>query len=112
MTGSWLKEYKSYIVDFVIDELDDEELMKFSIIFKFPNGLGAVVEFESDNTKTLDDYYTHAINIKVEMLDKNGKKFTDESFEMIRSNSSLYEYCKRFVSVYEVEDFLEEVRDI
>lgn len=112
MKGSWFKEYKNYIVDFVIDELDDEELMKFSIIFKFPNGFGAVVEFESDNTKTLDDYYTHAININVEMLDKNGEKFTDESYERNRISRFPYEHREELVLPYQVEHFLETVRYI
>lgn len=111
-TNSWLKEYKSYIEDFVINDLFDDELMSFSIIFKFPNGYGAEVKFESDNTKTLDDYYVHAIDISVEMLDKDGEKFTADSDEKKRISEFLDRYCNRRVISYEVEDFLEAVMHI
>ena len=110
MTGSWLKEYKAFIEDFVINKISDEELMSFSIVFKFPNGYGVVVEFESDDTKTLDDYYTHAIEINVEMLDKDGKRFTKETFEKASIKTFPYTYREEGLLPSQVEHFLEEVR--
>ena len=112
MTGSWLKEYKSFIEEFVINKIFDEELMSFSIIFKFPNGFGVVVEFESDDTKTLDDYYTHAINLNVEMLDKNGERFTDESYERNRIGRFPHSRREELILPYQVEYYLQQVRYI
>ena len=48
----WLKEYRKYISNIVVFEntdqeffADESEITKFGIIFKFPNGYHAIVEF-------------------------------------------------------------------
>lgn len=112
ITGSWLKEYKCFITDFRINNIFGDELMNFCIIFKFSNGFGAIVEFQSDNTKTLDQNYMHTIEINVEMLDKNGERFTEESFEKNRIDGFPDKHRKMFVLPYQVELFLKEVKAI
>lgn len=107
MTASWLKEFQKYIADIQIFRTFEEELLHFGIIFKFPNGYGVKLEFEADTfIMCTDDYIKPAINLHVEMLDKNGMQYSEESFKLVRTNSFPVRHREQFVDVEYVEEYL------
>jgi len=112
MGRSWFKEYQQYIEDIrLVKTLNEEELRSFAIIFKFPNGYGVRITFESDpNYALLDgDYDEHAINVYVAMLNKDGNWFKRQTFEEVKTKYFPDQYEKEYVSPAEVEKYLEKV---
>lgn len=113
MTVSWLKEYQKYIADIQIFRLFEEELLHFGIIFKFPNGFGVKIEFEADSfIMCTDDYIKPAINIHVEMLDKNGMNYSEETFKMVKTEKFPVMHRIEFVEVETVELYLKSVYEL
>jgi len=112
MGRSWFKDYQKYIEDIrLIKTLNEQEVRSFAIVFKFPNGYGVRVTFESDpNYALLDgDYDEHAINVNVAMINKDGNWFTSETFEKVKNQYFPNQYEKEYVSPIEVEEYLEKV---
>lgn len=113
MTQSWLKDYAKYVVDFQIlrtcNDVEDE-LALLGIIFKFPNGYGVRVEFESDDVFCLEA--DPAINVHVEMLDKNGMQYTEDTFKKARTKKFPNQHRVQFIFYSEVEKFLEKIKKL
>ena len=107
MAESWLKEYHKYIVDIQTFRFFEDELHHFGIVLKFPNGYGVRVEFEADTfIMCTDDYIKPAINIHVEMLDRNGVRYTEKSFEEIRTEKFPDKHRYEFVLHSYAEEFI------
>lgn len=113
MAVSWLKDFQKHIVDIQIFRLFEEELLHFGIIFKFPNGYGVKLEFEADTfIMCTDDYIKPAINLHVEMLDKNGAQYSEESFNTARTDAFPVKHRIQFVEFEDVELYLKCVYEL
>lgn len=117
----WLSEYRKYLDNIVFFDMSSspiygfgkEDIVKMALIFKFPNGYYASLEFGC--CELLDGYceeHLVTMDVNAEMLDKNGERFSDQKFGADRNDKFPKNKRNEFVDKEEAEAFLKKIMEI
>jgi len=115
---SWLKDYQKYLVDIITfdDSLvhaANDKIIVLGALFKFPNGYHVKLDIcGCEELKGPYDRYLLGVEVKVEILNKDGKRFTSESYENARNEKFPEKRRMLTSSKKEVESFFKKVFEI